>query len=126
MAAILSCVIPRVAVRGMPIVSQATKVSTGALRIRAEIRYTLGVVQQSGLGLVAAISGGKPDERSAPNEYGRIDTGFVRRADRTNGRAGVAGLNDGGPQSMAKLVKAVDAPRDMVLQAVGLAREDKI
>jgi hypothetical protein len=36
-------------------------------------------------------------------------------------------LNDGGPQSLAKLVKAVDAPRDAVLQAVGwLAREDKI
>ena len=36
-------------------------------------------------------------------------------------------LNDGGPQSLAKLVKAVDAPRDMVLQAVGwLAREDKV
>ena len=36
-------------------------------------------------------------------------------------------LNDQGPQSLAKLVKAVDAPRDMVLQAVGwLAREDKV
>ena len=36
-------------------------------------------------------------------------------------------LNESGPQSLAKLVKAVDAPRDMVLQAVGwLAREDKV
>ncbi|MCU0979565.1 MAG: winged helix-turn-helix domain-containing protein [Pirellulaceae bacterium] len=36
-------------------------------------------------------------------------------------------LNESGPQSMAKLVKTVDAPRDMVLQAVGwLAREDKV
>jgi len=36
-------------------------------------------------------------------------------------------LNESGPQSLAKLVKAVDAPRDAVLQAVGwLAREDKI
>lgn len=36
-------------------------------------------------------------------------------------------LNDGGPQSLAKLVKAVDAPRDAVLQAIGwLAREDKL
>jgi hypothetical protein len=32
-----------------------------------------------------------------------------------------------GPLSLAKLVKAIDAPRDMVLMAVGwLAREDKI
>jgi hypothetical protein len=36
-------------------------------------------------------------------------------------------LNDQGPLSIAKLVKAVDAPRDLVLQAVGwLAREDKV
>jgi hypothetical protein len=36
-------------------------------------------------------------------------------------------LNEQGPLSMAKLAKAVDAPRDLVLQAIGwLAREDKI
>jgi hypothetical protein len=36
-------------------------------------------------------------------------------------------LSDNGPMSMAKLVKAVGQPRDMVMQAVGwLAREDKI
>lgn len=36
-------------------------------------------------------------------------------------------LEENGPMSFAKLVKAVDAPRDLVLQGVGwLAREDKI
>lgn len=36
-------------------------------------------------------------------------------------------LNDNGTSSVSRLVKEVDAPRDMVLQAVGwLAREDKI
>jgi hypothetical protein len=36
-------------------------------------------------------------------------------------------LDDQGPLSMAKLVKAVGAPRDLVMQAIGwLAREDKL
>lgn len=36
-------------------------------------------------------------------------------------------LSDQGPLSTAKLLKAVDSPRDLVMQAVGwLAREDKI
>ncbi len=36
-------------------------------------------------------------------------------------------LADGGPMSMAKLVKAVGEPRDTVMQALGwLAREDKL
>jgi hypothetical protein len=36
-------------------------------------------------------------------------------------------LTDHGPMSLTRLVKAVDAPRDVVMQAVGwLAREDKI
>ena len=36
-------------------------------------------------------------------------------------------LSDNGPLSMAKLVKAVGGPRDVVMQALGwLAREDKI
>jgi hypothetical protein len=36
-------------------------------------------------------------------------------------------LADCGPTSLAKLVKAVDEPRDVVMQALGwLAREDKI
>lgn len=36
-------------------------------------------------------------------------------------------LVDGGPMSMAKLVKAVGQPRDAVMQAMGwLAREDKL
>lgn len=36
-------------------------------------------------------------------------------------------LADGGPLSMAKLVKIVGEPRDNVMQALGwLAREDKI
>lgn len=36
-------------------------------------------------------------------------------------------LNEQGPQSLAKLVKSIDAPRDLVMQAVGwLAREDKV
>jgi hypothetical protein len=36
-------------------------------------------------------------------------------------------LVDNGPMSLTKLLKAVDSPRDVVLQAIGwLAREDKI
>ncbi|MBI2823242.1 MAG: winged helix-turn-helix domain-containing protein [Planctomycetia bacterium] len=36
-------------------------------------------------------------------------------------------LSDQGPLSTAKLIKEVDAPRDVVMQALGwLAREDKI
>jgi hypothetical protein len=36
-------------------------------------------------------------------------------------------LSDNGPMTMAKLVKAVGGPRDLVMQAVGwLAREDKV
>ena len=36
-------------------------------------------------------------------------------------------LSQGGPMSMARLVKAVGEPRDVVMQALGwLAREDKI
>ncbi len=36
-------------------------------------------------------------------------------------------LAENGPTSLAQLVKAADAPRDMVMQAIGwLAREDKI
>jgi len=36
-------------------------------------------------------------------------------------------LDEQGPMSVAKLVKACDVPRDVVMQAIGwLAREDKI
>ncbi len=36
-------------------------------------------------------------------------------------------LHEHGPLTLAKLVKIVDAPRDLVMQAVGwLAREDKV
>ena len=36
-------------------------------------------------------------------------------------------LDERGPQSLAKLVKAVGKPRDIVMQAIGwLAREEKI
>lgn len=36
-------------------------------------------------------------------------------------------LSERGPLSLAKLVKEVDQPRDIVMQAVGwLAREDKV
>jgi hypothetical protein len=36
-------------------------------------------------------------------------------------------LDEQGPQSLTKLAKRVDAPRDTVMQAVGwLAREDKL
>ena len=36
-------------------------------------------------------------------------------------------LSENGPMSLAKLVKAVDEPRDTVMQAIGwLAREDKL
>jgi hypothetical protein len=36
-------------------------------------------------------------------------------------------LEEHGPQSLAKLVKYIDAPRDSVMQALGwLGREDKI
>lgn len=36
-------------------------------------------------------------------------------------------LDENGPLTLTKLVKSVDAPRDLVLQAIGwLAREDKL
>ena len=36
-------------------------------------------------------------------------------------------LDTEGPMSLAKLTRTVDAPRDMVMQAIGwLAREDKV
>lgn len=36
-------------------------------------------------------------------------------------------LDEHGPQSLAKLVKYIDAPRDSVMQALGwLAREEKL
>ncbi len=36
-------------------------------------------------------------------------------------------LDNGGPMTLAKLTKEIDAPRDLVMQAVGwLAREGKI
>jgi hypothetical protein len=36
-------------------------------------------------------------------------------------------LNNEGPLSLAKLVKSIDQPRDLVMQAIGwLAREDKL
>ena len=36
-------------------------------------------------------------------------------------------LDEWGPQSLAKLVKAVGKPRDVIMQAIGwLAREEKI
>jgi hypothetical protein len=36
-------------------------------------------------------------------------------------------LSDKGPMSAAKIVKELDAPRDLVMQALGwLAREDKL
>ena len=36
-------------------------------------------------------------------------------------------LNDNGPSSLTELVKEIDAPRDVVMQALGwLAREDKL
>lgn len=36
-------------------------------------------------------------------------------------------LNENGPRTLTQLVKEVDAPRDVVMQALGwLAREDKI
>ena len=36
-------------------------------------------------------------------------------------------LDENGPMSLTRLAKSIDAPRDLVMQAVGwLAREDKI
>jgi len=36
-------------------------------------------------------------------------------------------LNAQGPMSLAKLVKSIDAPRDLIMQGIGwLAREDKV
>ncbi len=36
-------------------------------------------------------------------------------------------LNESGPLSVTKLVKEINAPRDLIMQALGwLAREDKI
>lgn len=36
-------------------------------------------------------------------------------------------LHAQGPMSLAKLVKSIDAPRDLIMQGIGwLAREDKV
>jgi hypothetical protein len=36
-------------------------------------------------------------------------------------------LNENGPRTLTQLVKEIDAPRDVIMQALGwLAREDKI
>jgi hypothetical protein len=36
-------------------------------------------------------------------------------------------LNDNGPRTLAQLAKEIDAPRDVIMQAIGwLAREDKV
>lgn len=36
-------------------------------------------------------------------------------------------LNENGPRSLSQLAKDVDAPRDVIMQAIGwLAREDKL
>ena len=53
----------------------------------------------------------------------------VSHVDHIGDTAGVAWnvLREGGPMSMAKLVKAVGESRDTVMQSLGwLAREDKI
>jgi hypothetical protein len=53
-------------------------------------------------------------------------TSYVARIGKTAGLVWKT-LSDRGPLTMAKLVKAVGAPRDVVMQALGwLAREDKI
>jgi hypothetical protein len=57
-----------------------------------------------------------------------MDT-LVSSVDRIGATAGVVwqSLSDNGPLTMAKLVKATDEPRDLVMQAVGwLAREGKL
>lgn len=60
------------------------------------------------------------------NMDGSITTTCVEQIGQTAGLVWHE-LNDDGPQSLAKLVKAVDASRDAVLQAIGwLAREDKL
>jgi hypothetical protein len=36
-------------------------------------------------------------------------------------------LNENGPRSLTQLAKEIDAPRDVIMQAIGwLAREDKL
>jgi len=36
-------------------------------------------------------------------------------------------LNENGPRTLAQLAKDIDAPRDVIMQAIGwLAREDKV
>jgi hypothetical protein len=36
-------------------------------------------------------------------------------------------LNDNGPRTLSQLAKEIDAPRDVIMQAIGwLAREDKV
>ena len=54
---------------------------------------------------------------------------LIRCVDQIGETAGLVWncLRDSGPISLAKLTKEVDAPRDVVMQAIGwLAREDKV
>jgi len=51
---------------------------------------------------------------------------FVEQIGQTAGEVWAL-LDENGPQSLAKTVKAVGKPRDLVMQSLGwLAREDKI
>jgi hypothetical protein len=55
-----------------------------------------------------------------------IECPIVAHVGETAGRVWQA-LADGGPMSMARVVKAAGEPRDTVMQAIGwLAREDKL
>ena len=57
---------------------------------------------------------------------GSTTVSYVEQIGQTAGLVWQA-LNDGGPQSLTKLIQAAGAPRDAVLQAIGwLAREDKL
>jgi hypothetical protein len=59
-----------------------------------------------------------------------MDNGELKTyVDRIGHTAGIVWhvLHEQGPQSLAKLTKSVEAPRDTVMQAIGwLAREDKL
>ena len=81
------------------------------------------------------MGNGPIDRRRAPDiffvrrssSYGKRNDGLLHLSNWRNGGSGVESTGRTGAPSTARLIKEVDAPRDMVMQAIGwLAREDKI
>jgi hypothetical protein len=62
-------------------------------------------------------------------EYANMATAQQTCLDQIGDAAGLVWrhLDENGPRTLSQLVKEIDAPRDVVMQAIGwLAREDKL